>query len=149
MFWVQQQHQDHHQQQQHQHLIHHQQQQNDEANQQLLHLEQKHAAEMLQCTQQHDTALAQVKEQSRAAEETLRKQLQAAEETVVLLNLRTQRLEGTLSLSFTSHLFPIMLSSFFAPCSPGALGTCDDRACAIERQVLTSLFSASVSPNTR
>ncbi len=52
--------------------------------QQLEQLEQKHAAEMLHVTQQHDTALAELQERCAAAEEN-----------AVLLNLRTQRLEGT------------------------------------------------------
>ncbi len=81
------------------------QQQQDEEQQQMQQLEQKHTAEMLRVSQQHDTALAELQEQ-----------LRAAEENVVLLNLRTQRLEGTCPISFPqtgkpSHPFATHLLS--------------------------------------
>lgn len=53
---------------------------------QLQQLAETHAAEILQITLQHDSAIAELQEK-----------LRASDETVVLLTLRTQRLEGTLS----------------------------------------------------
>jgi hypothetical protein len=109
---------------------------------------ESHAADIQRLTQEHDAAVAQQQQQ----QQQLQEQLRAAEETVVLLNLRTQRLEG--SPHTPSHRHTLCHTVTFlhthAPLAllevapliallplPGALGTCDDRACGLERLVKT------------
>jgi hypothetical protein len=66
------------------HSSHQYQQEQQEQQEQLQQLAETHAAETLQITMQHESAIAELQEK-----------LRASDETVVLLTLRTQRLEGT------------------------------------------------------